>query len=55
MARITVKLSLRVAWWVRWYLAGVAIAARLTGATPNTAKVERWIRRGLSVHAIRRP
>jgi len=55
MAQITVKLSLRVAWWVRWYLAGVAIAARLTGATPDMTKVERWIRRGLSVHASRTP
>lgn len=53
MARITVKLSLRVAWWVRWYLAGVVIAARLTGATPDMTKVEQWIRRGLTVRAIR--
>ena len=55
MAQITVKLSLRVAWWVRWYLVGVVIAARLTGATPDMAKVERWLRRGLSVHACRKP
>jgi len=55
MAQITVKLSLRVAWWVRWYLVGVVIAARLTGATPDTTKVERWIRRGLSVRASRKP
>jgi hypothetical protein len=41
MAQITVKLSLRVAWWVRWYLAWVAVAARLTGAPPNIVKVER--------------
>lgn len=55
MAQITVNLSIRVAWWVRWYLAGVAIAARLSGATPNMNKVERWIRRGLSVHVSKRP
>lgn len=55
MAQIMLKLSLRVAWWVRCYLAGVAIAARLTGATPDMTKVERWIRRGLSVHARRKP
>ena len=46
MARIAVKLSLRVAWWLRWYLAG---------ASPDMTKVERWIRRGLSVRAIRSP
>lgn len=55
MAQITVKLSLRVAWWVRWYLVGVVIAARLTGAKPDMTKVEGWIRRGLSVHASRKP
>lgn len=55
MAQITVKLSIRVAWWVRWYLAGVAIAARLTGATPDMTKIERRIRRGLSPHVTRRP
>lgn len=55
MAQITVELSLRVAWWVRCYLAGVVIMASLAGATPNMTKVERWIRRGLSVRAIRRP
>ncbi|CAB3850367.1 hypothetical protein [Achromobacter animicus] len=55
MAQIAVKLSLRVAWWVRWYLVGVVIAARLTGAMPDMTKVERWVRRGLSVHASRKP
>jgi len=55
MAQVTVKLSLRVAWWVRWYLVGVVIAARLTGAAPDITRVERWIRRGLSVHTSRKP
>ncbi len=55
MAPTTVKLSLRVAWWVRWYLVGVVIAARLPGARPDMTRVERWIRRGLSVHASRKP
>jgi len=53
MAQVTVKLSIRVAWWVRWYLVGVVIAARLAGATPDMTKVKQWIRRGLSVHASR--
>ena len=55
MAQHTVKLSIRDAWWVLWYLAGVAIAARLTGATPDMTKVERWIRRGLSAYVSSRP
>lgn len=55
MAQITVKLSIRVAWWARWYLAGVAVAARLAGAPPNMVKAERGIRRGLSAHVSSRP
>ncbi|MFE0843419.1 hypothetical protein [Achromobacter insolitus] len=55
MALQTVKVSIHVAWWVRWYLSGVAMAARMTGATPHWGKVERWIRRGLSFRVIRRP
>ncbi len=55
MARHTVTISVRVAWWVRWYLSGVALAAQITGATPDAAKVTRWIWRGLSVRVTRRP
>lgn len=55
MAQHTVKRSLCVAWWVRWYLAGVAVLARLTGATPDMTQVERRIRRGLSTHVTSRP
>lgn len=55
MAHITVKLSIRVAWWVRWYLIGVALTAQMTGGTPDMSKVERWIRRGLSARVTRSP
>jgi hypothetical protein len=55
MAPITVKLSIRAAWWVRWYLGWVAVAARLTGAPANMVKVERGIRRGLSAQLSSRP
>lgn len=55
MAQITVKLFIRVAWWVRWYLEGVALVAQMTGAMPDWRKVESRIKQGLSVNAIRRP
>ena len=38
-----------VAWWVRPYLAGVAFFASITGLTPDMAKVEKTVRRGLRV------
>lgn len=55
MAQRTVTISVRVAWWVRWYLSGVAFVAQITGTTPNAAKLTRWIGRGLSVRVTRRP
>lgn len=55
MAQQTVTVSIHVAWWVRWYLAGVALAAQMAGATPEWGKVERWIRRGLSARVTGRP
>lgn len=55
MAQHTVMVSVRVAWWVRWYLSGVAFVAKITGATPDAAKVTRSIGRGLSVRVTRRP
>lgn len=45
--------SRRVAWWVRWYLVGVVITARLTGAMQDMTKVQRWIRRALPILASR--
>ena len=55
MAQHTVTISVRVAWWVRWNLSGVALAARIIGTTHDAAKVTRWIGRGLSVRVTRRP
>lgn len=55
MAQHTVMVSVRVAWWVRWYVSGVTLAAQITGATPDAAKMTRWIGRSLSVRVTRRP
>lgn len=33
------------AWWVRWYLAGVVIMARVTGLDPDLDRVAAWPRR----------
>lgn len=55
MAQHTATVSVRVAWWVRWYLSGVVFAALISGATPDAIKVSRLIRRGLSVSVNRRP
>ena len=48
-----VRLQVRPRWWLRHYLAGVALVSHLTGMEPDREKMERWIRRGLKVVAVR--
>lgn len=45
--RDTVMASIRMRWWLRWYLAAVVWFGRATGLEPDWERVERWIRRGL--------
>lgn len=45
MARITIRV--RVAWWVRPYLWGLATFCWLFGTTPDMEKVERTTKRGV--------
>jgi hypothetical protein len=44
-----VRMRVHVAWWVKWYIGAVAYFAHVSGATPDTAKLQSWIRRGLSI------
>lgn len=43
----TATASVRLRWWLRWYLAAVVWFSRATGMEPDWERVERWIRRGL--------
>lgn len=49
----TVTVSVRLRWWLRWYLAAVAWFARTTGMEPDWERVEWWIRRGLVLRTTR--
>lgn len=49
MANNTVVIRVRVAWWVKWYLYGVALTCQFTGQDYDKAKARRYIRRGLKV------
>lgn len=46
MKKTHITLRVRVRWWVRPYLAGVAMTSRLTGLEPDWAKVAATVRRG---------
>lgn len=45
----TVTISIRVSWWLRWYLAGVALMCRMTGGQPDMDRVAYWVRRAIKL------
>ena len=47
MARITIKV--RFAWWVRWYISGVALCSLLTGLEPDMEKVKAKVKKGARI------
>ena len=49
-APVVITVRIRVCWWLRWYLGGVAFTSRLTGLPPDFGQVAKWIRRGIGFH-----
>ena len=45
MASMTIKV--RIAWWVRWYISGVALCAFITGAHPDMEKITAKVMKGV--------
>ena len=45
MASMTIKV--RIAWWVRWYISGVARCSLLTGLEPDMEKVKAKVKKGV--------
>lgn len=52
MANVQLVAQIRVRWWLRAYLAGVVIFARLAGLEPDWQKVSRWMSAGIAVRVI---
>lgn len=42
-----VTISVFVAWWLRWYIVGVALMCRMTGCAPDVERVAYWVRRAI--------
>lgn len=50
MARISeIKMQIRIAWWLKWYLLGVRLTMELTGCDPDWRKVDFWIGRAVTL------
>lgn len=45
--KLTITVTVTLAWWLRPYLFGVALTSALTGAEPDMVKVTRVIDRAL--------
>ena len=43
----SIKVTIRVAWWVRWYISGVALCAFITGFQPDMDKVKAKVMNGV--------
>jgi hypothetical protein len=46
---LTVHLEMKVSWWVRPYIASLALFAKTFGTQPDIAKAIRVIQRGIKV------
>lgn len=51
MAQASIKLVVKVSWWVLPYVQSVALFARMTGLQPDFDKVVRTALRGIRVIA----
>ncbi|WP_440062615.1 hypothetical protein ACTACQ_05290 [Pseudomonas syringae] len=49
MAKINLIVSVKICWWLRAYLCGVALMSDITGLDPDMDKVGRWLKRGVRV------
>lgn len=49
MAATTLKLKVSIQWWLRAYLAGVVLTARLTRCEPNWERVRYWVGKGIKL------
>jgi len=45
----TLTMRLKVRWWLKFYLSGVMLTARLTQCEPNWQRVGYWVGKGIKV------
>jgi len=49
MATTALTLKLKVRWWLKLYLSGVLLTARLTHCQPNWERVSYWVGKGIKI------
>jgi hypothetical protein len=46
----SMTVSIRLAWWFKWYMRAIIAMSRLTGLPPNEERVLYWAMKAISVH-----
>ena len=49
MATTTLTARLKVRWWLKFYLSGVLLTARLMHCEPNWSRVRYWVGKGIKI------
>ena len=47
MTMVSMTIKVRIAWWVRWYISGVALCSLLTVLEPDMEKVKATAMKGV--------
>jgi len=52
MATTTLTVRLKVRWWLKFYLAGVLLTARLTHCEPSWTRFGYWVGKGVKTELV---
>lgn len=55
MATNSITVTIRMAWWLRWYLADVIVTSTITGLQPDPDRVGAWVVRAIRLWAGGKP
>lgn len=47
MANVNLVVKIKLAWWLRFYIYGIATMSAITGAEPDWTRVKYWVSRGM--------
>lgn len=53
MATNQITVSIKLAWWLKWYLRGVVFVALLSGLQPDPKRVGYWVARAVEIEVER--
>jgi hypothetical protein len=54
MAQQQITIGVSIAWWLRWYLSGVALMCKMSGGEPRLDRVAYWVGRSIRMRIDRR-